>query len=178
MDRRPLRRRQHALSATSTQLWKRHWHSVCCPLNLIQCAIANCGAAFPSLRLAYAYGAGETVAAAALDCIKSFLLRGFHPTGKLGTCRLKVISENIFIASGCLKLYPTSLAETSLIFVNHLDLKDPFVRTSAKECARDLNGALDFDRQTPLYRMPGMGCRDFDKLGRAITRVPVSNASL
>ncbi|KVR68959.1 hypothetical protein WK21_19680 [Burkholderia cepacia] len=130
------------------------------------------------MRLAYAYGAGETVATAALDCIKSFLLRGFQPTGKLGTCRLKVISEDIFIASGCLKLYPTSFAETSLILVNHLDLKDPFVRTSAKECARDLNGALDFDRQAPLYRMPGMGCRNFHKLARAITRVLVSNAAL
>lgn len=90
-----------------------------------QSAIANCGATFPSLRVAYAYGAGETVATAALDCIKSFLLRSFQPTGKLGMCPLKVLSEDIFITSGSLKLYPTSFAETALILVNHLDLKDP-----------------------------------------------------
>lgn len=40
-------------------------------------------------------------------------------------CPLKVLSEDIFITSGSLKLYPTSFAETALILVNHLDLKDP-----------------------------------------------------
>ncbi|KML58102.1 hypothetical protein VL15_12825 [Burkholderia cepacia] len=129
------------------------------------------------MRFACTHSACVTIAATTLDCVDSLLLRGFQSARMLRTCRLKVISENIFIASSSLKLYPTSFAETSLILVNHLDFKDPFVRPPAKECSRDLDGALDFDRQTPLYWMPGVGCRNFHKLGRAIAYVLVSNAA-